>query len=104
VHLAQGEFYSLPETVDIDPDLREAYLGTEMAARVLAVCALHQLALLSEAGSGNMAESRAAVAAREPMTTFPSGAAESGCACMRTGPCAQLHVHLLMRKAMRAKQ
>lgn len=44
----QAEFHSLPEVLDIDPEVQEAYLSTEMAARVVAVSALYQLALLSD--------------------------------------------------------
>ena len=44
VHVLQAEFFSEPGNLCIDPDVQEAYAGTEMAARVTAVAAVHQLA------------------------------------------------------------
>jgi len=41
--LLQAEFFSEPSNLCIDPDVQEAYAGTEMAARVTAVAALYQL-------------------------------------------------------------
>ena len=39
----QAEFFQEPGNLCIDPDVQEAYAGTDMAARVTAVVALHQL-------------------------------------------------------------
>ncbi len=40
----QAEFFQEPGNLCIDPDVQEAYMGTEMAARVTSVVAAHQLA------------------------------------------------------------
>lgn len=47
MHLVQAEFFSEPGNLCVDPDVQEAYASTEMAARVTAVVAAHQLATQS---------------------------------------------------------
>ncbi|BDA44330.1 Uncharacterized tRNA/rRNA methyltransferase YfiF at C-terminar half [Coccomyxa sp. Obi] len=44
---SEAEFFSEPGNLCIDPDVQEAYAGTDMAARVAAVAAVHQLATQS---------------------------------------------------------
>lgn len=80
----QAEFHSLPEVLDIDPEVQEAYLSTEMAARVVAVSALYQLALLSD--SHAQADPELAKHAGLPLYSESTHHVTSLFSCMLTCP------------------